>query len=162
MKRILATFVLLLAASSLTFAQTNGKMAAKGKPSLADTLAAKERAVLDAIVKKDRKAFDSIVASDAVLSTPMGRMSMADAAKMLFDPAYSLSNAMIEDPQVMMIDKDAAVLTYKATGTETYQGKSSPTTSYATTIYARRGGEWKAIFHQESMVAPANMGGNSQ
>lgn len=161
MKRVLATFVLLLAASSLTFAQTN-KMAAKSKTSMADTLAAKERAIIDSIVKKDRKAFESIVASDGVTSGPMGRMSVADGLKVMFSSDYSLVSATVEDPQVMMIDKDAAILTYKSTGTETYQGKTNTTTAYASTIYARRGAGWKAIFHQESMVAPANMGGGTQ
>jgi hypothetical protein len=65
----------------------------------------------------------------------------------------------VEDPQVMMIDKDAAILTYKSTGTETYQGKTETGISYATTVWVKRGGGWKAIFHQESMVPPAGANG---
>jgi hypothetical protein len=135
-----------------------GKSAAamKSADSMADTLATKERAIIDSITKKDQKAFLSLVSSDGVLSGPRGARRVGDLLTNIFDPDYTLNSATVEDPKVMMIDKDAAVLTYKSTGTETYKGKSETSTAYAVTVWARRGDTWMAVFHQESMVTPAD------
>jgi hypothetical protein len=145
--------MLLLLVSSIALGQAKTNSNAGTNP-VADALIAKEKQITDALMKKDVKAFNSLVASDGMLNGAMGRMAVADFKKVMFGPDYSLSNATMEDPQVMMIDKDAAILTYKSMGTETYKGHTDAGTSYATTIWVKRGSEWKAVFHQESMVVP--------
>jgi uncharacterized protein (TIGR02246 family) len=151
--------MLMLLVASVAFGQAtnqkpnNGSNAAAS--SVAEAIIAREKQVTDALMKKDAKAFNSLVASDGMLNTAQGRMSVADMSKVMFSSDYSLTNATVEDPQVVMIDKDAAILTYKTTGTETYQGHTDTSTAYATTIWVKRGGDWKAIFHQESMMPPA-------
>jgi hypothetical protein len=163
MKRLIIILALLVAACSLSFAQTNRKKAvasAMGAPE--DAITMKEMAVLEAIVKKDRKAFDALVASDAVLNGPEGRMTIADFVKVVFSADYSLSDARVEDPQVMMIDKNTALLTYKSSGTETYKGKTMTGTGYATTLWVKRGATWKGIFHQETPMQPMPGPGGSQ
>jgi hypothetical protein len=156
MKRILLTTTLILLVSSIALGQTSTKKT----DSVADALIAKEKQIADALMKKDAKTFNSLVASDGMLNGSHGRMAVADFTKVMFGPDYTLSNSTVEDPQVVMIDKDAAILTYKSTGTETYQGKTETGTSYATTIWVKRGSEWKAIFHQESMVPPSATSSN--
>lgn len=160
MKRIVAAAVLMLfvvavALGQATTGKTNTNSSSAGMSPTAEAIIAKEKQILDALMKKDSKTFYTFVATDGMLNGPMGRTPVADFTKMAFGPDYTLSNSTIEDPQVMMIDKDAAILTYKSTGTETFKGQSNTGTSYATTIWAKRKGEWKAIFHQESMIAPA-------
>jgi uncharacterized protein (TIGR02246 family) len=157
MKRTIVAAMLMLFAVPVALGQaTNGKpgSANAGASSVADMLIAKERQVVDALMKKDAKTFNSLVAGDGILNGSQGRTVVADFTKMMFGPDYSLSNSTVEDPQVTMIDKDAAILTYKSTGTETMQGHTQTATSYATTIWVKRKGDWKAVFHQESMVAP--------
>ena len=160
MKRIVAAamlmlFVVAVALGQATTSKPNTNSSNAGMSPVAEAIIAREKQVLDALMKKDSKAFYSLVASDGMLNGAQGRMPVADFTKMMFGPDYTLSNATIEDAQVMMIDKDAAILTYKSTGTETIKGQSNAGTSYATTIWAKRKGEWKAIFHQESMIPPA-------
>jgi uncharacterized protein (TIGR02246 family) len=157
MKRAIFAAMLMLFVVSIALGQaTNSKpnSSSAGASSVADTLIAKERQVVDALMKKDAKTFNSLVASDGILNGSQGRMVVADFTKMMFGPDYSLSNSMVEDPQVTMIDKDTAILTYKSTGTETFKGHTETGTAYATTIWVKRKGDWKAIFHQESMIAP--------
>jgi hypothetical protein len=168
MKRVVLIVVLMMVGASVSFGQATKsktdksmKASASANP-VADAIIAKERQVLDALMKKDAATFNSLVASDAILNGPNGRMKVADFTKDAFGPDYTLSNSAIEDPQVMMIDKDAAILTYKSTGTETFKGQTQTASSYATSIWVKRGGQWKAIFHQESLMAPGQtaMNGN--
>ncbi|OLE96867.1 MAG: hypothetical protein AUG75_15065 [Cyanobacteria bacterium 13_1_20CM_4_61_6] len=163
MKRIVVVCILMMVAASVAFGQGNRSRTkhrmrascASATDPVAEMLIAKEKQITEALMKKDTKTFNSLVAGDGFLNTPHGRMNVADFTKVMFGPDYSLSNSTVEDPQVTMIDTDAAILTYKSSGTETYQGSTQTSTSYATTIWVKRGGVWKAIFHQESMSAPS-------
>lgn len=157
MKRTIVAAMLMLFVVPVAFGQatnSNPNSSSAGASSVADVLIAKERQIVDALMKKDAKTFNSLVASDGILNGSQGRMVVADFSKVMFGPDYALSNSTVEDPQVMMIDKDAAILTYKSTGTETFKGHTETATVYATTIWVKRKGDWKAVFHQESMIPP--------
>lgn len=151
MKRLLALAILIAAASSLALVRSSSKPVMPNQ----DAVIAQEKLILDALKKKDAKAFDGVVASDAILFGSQGRLPISEFKKVVFGPDYSFDSGTIEDAQVMMIDQDAALLTYKSTGTQTFKGQSHTETGYASTVWAKRGGKWVAIFHQESMSAPA-------
>jgi hypothetical protein len=59
--------------------------------------------------------------------------------------SYSLS-----DNRVAWIDKDTALLTYKADEDATCGGQKLPATTYASSVWQRKGGKWMAVFHQET------------
>ena len=152
MKRLLALVVLIVAASSLCIIKSGSKSVMPNQ----DAVIAQEKLIIEALKKKDAKAFNDLVAPDAILYGLQGRLPISEFTKFAFGPDYTFGSATMEDAQVKMIDQDAAVLTYKTTGTETFKGESRTSTAYASTIWAKRGGKWVAIFHQESMVnAPA-------
>lgn len=160
MKRVFAVALLVMLSATISFGQTKDSKppkksaaAASANP-VADAIIAKEKQVTDALIKKDQKAFESLVAPDAILSGADGRMSIKDFKQMAFGPAMSITSSTIDDPQVMMIDKDAAIITYKSTGSGTMNDKPMSGTSYATSIWVKRGNNWVAIFHQESDVPP--------
>jgi hypothetical protein len=152
MKRILVSTLLLLAATTLALGQSVNKRSHAEPDAVGDSIIAKEKQVLDAIKKKDAAGFKALVSDDAIVVGPQGTMTGGDAGKMLFSPDYSMVSATIDDPKVTMIDKDAAIITYKVTGTETYKGQSKTETAYSTSVWANRGGKWVAVFHQETSV----------
>jgi len=39
---------------------------------------------------------------------------------------------------------------YRWTGKGTYQGQPLPSPTYASTVWANKGGKWQAVFHQET------------
>ena len=141
----------LLVVTSLPALAQNPKNDGEGQKAL-DLLVARERAVAEALVRKDEKTFNKLVASDAIIVRSQGRRTRAELMKGMRDPDYSEDVPTIEDAQVKMIDQNTAILTYRGTSKWTYKGESHAVKGYATSIWSRRDGEWKAIFHTASVV----------
>lgn len=151
-KRILFITMLFIAASSSALVWSANRRAG----SLEDALVAQEKQIIESLKKRDSASFKNLVATDALLVGSQGTIEASEATSQMFSPDYALVSATIEEPQAKMIDKDAAMLIYKTTGTESYKGKSHTETAYASTLYVKRGDKWVAMFHQEStMTKPA-------
>jgi hypothetical protein len=124
---------------------------------LEKTLIANERAINEAVMKGDPAAFGRYVAQDSwAIDSMSGRMATAEFVKTM--PAMAKDMKMtswdITEPKVISVDANTAVLTYKWTGSGTYQGQPIPSPVWASTVWTKRGGTWTAVFHQESMAAP--------
>lgn len=124
---------------------------------LEKTLMANERAINEAVVKGDVAAFKKHVSADGWAIDPMaGRMSIAEFLQGL--PAMAkdmtITSWDLSEPKMLRVDPRTVVLTYKWTGTGTYQGKPLPSPTWASTVWTERGGKWTAVFHQESPAAP--------
>lgn len=118
--------------------------------SVDEAIIAHERQILDAIKKRDMNAFKSLVDVNGMEVTGMGAKKISDGLAELFSTELTFGELKLEDPQVVMVSKDTAILTYKSTGTVTMNGKTESGSSYDTTVYAKRAGKWVAIFHQTS------------
>jgi hypothetical protein len=131
--------------------------AAPDRAAIEKTLIANERTVNDAFAKGNAAGFRSLVAADSWSIDPMGgRMSTAEMLKGFDQMAKEtkVTSWDITDSQVMWVDQNVAVHSYKWVGQGTYQGQPMPSPVWASTVWARRGGKWQAVFHQESTVAP--------
>jgi hypothetical protein len=78
-----------------------------------------------------------------------------------------LTDAALSDWKVVLIDKDAAVVTYTASLKGTQNGKPLPAnTERASTAWVNRGGKWLAVYHQQTEAtqskenAPATTSGS--
>src|SRR5882757_2167808 len=54
--------------------------------------------------------------------------------------------------QVLVLDDDNAVVTYKVDVTAVVQGNEMELPSYASTVWNRTGGEWRVAFHQQTAL----------
>ena len=155
--RICMALVATLIFASICAAQcgpAKPKGAAAG--SLDQMVIAQEQMIIDAIKKRDANAFKSYVDMDGTVVDSDGTHKMSEAITMMFSNDMSFSAYTLEDPQVKMIGKDTAMITYKSSATMTYKGKTESGTSFETTVYVRRAGKWVAVFHQSSeMMKPA-------
>lgn len=138
--------------------QKAGQAAQAGGNAAAEkTLQANERAVNEAVMKGDAAGFQALVAPDSWSIDPMGgRASTADFVKQ-FDAMtkeMKMTSWDLTDFQTYWVNPNVAVLTYKWTGQGTYQGQPIPSPVWASTVWARRGGKWQAVFHQESPAGP--------
>ncbi|APC35418.1 MULTISPECIES: nuclear transport factor 2 family protein [Nocardiopsis] len=57
----------------------------------------------------------------------------------------------LENPKLVRITDDSAVLTYRATAEVT--GRDMVYRLYMTSVYARRDGAWRLLFHQQTPVS---------
>ena len=140
MKRVLLFFLLIVTISGLASAQS--------KPSnLSSDLILKERQKWEAL-KAGRWLSLSDMFAEEFLSIgyePDGSVRMTTKAQS-FSPDNKLPPGIdfsVSDFKVVMVGKDSAVVTYTASG---------PIKVFATSVWAKRGREWKTVFYQASMI----------
>jgi hypothetical protein len=155
MKRILFISLLIAASSSFALVWSINRRAA----TVEETIIAQEKQIIEAINKKDQAAFKNLVSQDAMVVGMHGPIKAAEALPILFGPDYKSEGGAIESPQVKMMDKDAYMITYKATGTESYKGESMTNSVYASTLWVKQGDKWVAMFHQVTLIPDGKHGG---
>lgn len=155
MKRILLIALLIAASSSFALVWSINRSA----QSVEEAIIAQEKQVSEAIRKKDSAAFKNLVAADAIAVGMHGPTNISEAMSILFSPEYKSEDVKMESPQVKMVDKDAALITYKSTGTESYKGESHTFTSYQSTLWVKQGNKWMAVFHQTTPIIQEGEGG---
>jgi hypothetical protein len=118
-------------------------------------LIAREKEVWEQIKKKNGQGFATYLAEDQINVTKDGVHSKAETVKSIAEsgpPEITLS-----DWKVIMIDKDAAIVTYTTkTGAAVACGPE-PVTARESTVWVKRGGKWLAIFHQDTLAGSSGM-----
>jgi hypothetical protein len=90
--------------------------------------------------------YQRTLADDAVMMFPFGVLTRAESIEAM-RAAPPWSTFEIEQPNVIRLTDDSALLTYRANAQRTGQ---DPYAAQATTVFVRRGGTWRPIFHQQS------------
>lgn len=117
------------------------------------TLIANERAVMDAFAKGNRATVEKYLARDGSAIDPvMGVMANAEMLKTFDQMAkdMKITSWTISNEKVVWADPNTAVLSYTWTGKGTMQGQPIPSPTFASTVWTKRGGNWVALFHQET------------
>jgi uncharacterized protein (TIGR02246 family) len=121
--------------------------------SLEETLIAREKEVWDAISKRDLQRFASFMAEDQLYVSEVGVRSKAESVKELGE-APTMPDAKLDDWKVLMIDKNTAIVIYRATVTPPACGPTTaPVVMHLSTVWAKRGGKWLAVLHQDTTAA---------
>jgi hypothetical protein len=157
MKNLLLS-ILLVFAFGIAFAQTAEKSAKSMKSAGSDqALIDKEKSMWEAWKNKDMKPFHSDVADDSVnLDSSTGAWVGKEAMiKGMTDHPCDVKSYSLSDEKVTPIGKDAAILTYTANQDATCNGQKIPDKVYASSVWAKRGGKWVGISHQETPAMPA-------
>ncbi len=147
--------MLIAACSSFALVWSINRRAA----TIEETIIAQEKQVGEALMKHDQAAFKNLVSADAIAVGPRGAVKVSDIMGELFSPDYKSEGFAMEATQVKMMDKDAYVITYKGTGTESYKGESHNVTAYESTLWVKQGNKWMATFHQTTPVMPMGQDG---
>ena len=138
-----------IAAGLVAAAPVLAQGTAQNRMTLDKQLVANETAINEAVMKHDATAFRKLVADDAVAVDAMGISSAADFVKAMdalkFEPGWKIA-----EPKVTWISDDVAVLVYHWYGKGTMGGVPLPQHTLSSTVWARRSGQWKAVFHQET------------
>ena len=151
MKMILATALLLVAASPFAYSQTDTR-ATSGNAKVEQEIRRLEREWFDSYVRGDRAAFDRIVADEVVITYgngSVGNKSQAIAEiKAPADSSYSLTG---DDIQVRVYG-DTAVVTGRVTEKGTFNGQNLNSQSRYTDVWVRRNGRWQVVAAQNTRL----------
>ena len=123
----------------------------------ADEIIAKEKQLWDALKNRDYEAFGKMLSSDNVYisSDVVGGKDATVNGVRNFAP----TEVKLSDWKTVVLDADAAVVTYTVDARGTSGGQPIPPGALrASTAWVKRGGEWLAVYHQDCPVenAPAN------
>jgi hypothetical protein len=123
----------------------------KGKVSVETTLIKMEKQAWEAVKNRDTNSFGNLFSSDGMMADSSGFTTRPAFYQTL--PDLTITDYTLEDFKVTMIDKDSAIITYKATVKGSYKGQAFPSNpSYTSSVWAKRNGKWVAVYHQETMA----------
>jgi hypothetical protein len=117
-------------------------------------LLALEKRGWEAWKNKDTTAYRAVLTDDAVSNGRSGPTSIDQMVAGLKDcevRSYALDEG---SARVKSIAPGVALLTFKATQDATCGGTAAPPTVWASSLYVRRGGQWRNVFYQETPGTP--------
>jgi hypothetical protein len=125
--------------------------ASSGESSLEETIISMEKSAWEAVKNRDTKAFSELFAADGLMADSSGFATRSAFFQTL--PDLTISQYTLTDFKVMMIDKDSALVTYKADVKGSFKGQAfPPNPAYVSSIWTKRGGKWVAVYHQETVA----------
>jgi hypothetical protein len=150
MKKVVWTLGMLLVTSGMASAQDTNELIPTAPvlyeeptSALDRAIIANERKLMDYVAKKDKAGFTAMVTPDAVgLDAMMGAMKTSDFAAKL--DQVSVTAWQISDEKVRWVDTNTAVISYKWTGTGTFQGQKFASPVWASTVWTKKGDKWLA------------------
>lgn len=157
--RISMAFIIALLLASVCAAQCGPAKGNTGGGSSVDSMIiAHEKQIIEAIKKRDAAAFKNLVDVNGTVVGMGGIAKISGIVNDLFTPELTFSKYDMESPQVTVIDKDAAILSYKSNTTTTFEGTTTSRSAYETSVFVKRGNKWIVIFHQSSDVTSESGG----
>lgn len=160
--RVCTTLLALLMFAPLCFAQSG--MEAKGTKNSSAAVSgdeakiiAAEQQIMGAIKNRKPENFKALVDPNGSVMSPQGAVKVLDIMNEIFNPATTITEYRMEDAKVMMVNNNAAMLTYKSISTATMNGKTESETSYDSTLWVKRNGKWMAMFHQSTPIKAPSM-----
>jgi hypothetical protein len=160
MRTLLGTLGFIVLSAGLTIAQAPAPAttAQTKAPSMMagsasdDALVANERKMFAALEKNDADAFKALVTADGMSADANGFMKISDFLPMI--ATMKMTDWKINDPHVIHVDANPAIVTYTWTGMATMGDQTFDKPTYISTVWAKRGGKWLAVYHQETEAAP--------
>ena len=146
----LAVIILLVFVSLCSAQNGNKSKAGADTASLEAMLIRQEKELWEAWKNKNAAPFEKALPADAVMVDASGVGTKGQVVKEISNNPCEIRGYSLSNFKVTMINKDAAILTFKATQDFTCDGKAGPTPIYGSSIYVKRGGQWLNIFHQET------------
>jgi len=145
MKRIVLFCLLLTVGTTLAQAPAGSNHAAVEKQ-----IVASERAINDAVAKGDMKTFHANLVPEAVGIDGGGinKVNSPDFDKMMQQAKIQSWN--LDGSQFYWVNDNTVIHMYRWTGKGTFDGQPITSPTWASTVWANKGGKWLAVFHQES------------
>ncbi len=153
MKRIIIV-ALLTAATIATNALGQTRRGRDTNNSVKETLITLERQLWKGWKDKDSSTFQKVLSQDSIGVGGSGVDNRATILRGISSGDCVVRSYSLENFQVVMLDKNTAILTYKATQDATCRGNTIPAMVWASSVFVRRNGRWQAAFHQETPATP--------
>ncbi|MET0179204.1 MAG: nuclear transport factor 2 family protein [Novosphingobium sp.] len=123
-------------------------------PQVRETIVQLENRFWQAMVDKDAKTAAAMIADEALVTGPMGTMTI-DPAKyeaMTNEGQWNLTSFEISDVAVVCPSPDVAIIAYKVRQKGDMKGEAMDLACADSTTWVRDGDGWKCALHTESVI----------
>jgi len=111
------------------------------------------RKAWDANIKEDAGFYREFLIDEALRVNNSGITDKDSLVKqMLYHSSVPFTKVTVEEPRVIVLSPESALLIYKATIHSTKDGKTVVFSDYVTTAFVQRNGIWKGAFQQHSRI----------
>jgi hypothetical protein len=115
-----------------------------------------EKQLWEAWKNNNAEPFSKALAPNAVAITSEGpKEGLQPVVQDLMSGNCKVNSYSLENFKTTWINSNTALLTYKGNQDAVCEGQKVPSAVWASTIYVKRGNDWKAMFHQESPAKEA-------
>lgn len=119
-------------------------------------LVARDTAAFQAVKTKDKKFFEDFLADGYVSIDSDGIRDKAITIKEIAESTCEAKSFTVADELATALGGEAALLTYKASGSFECDGKEENATTWAATVFVKAGDTWKSAYHNEVPIADPN------
>jgi hypothetical protein len=117
------------------------------------TLVDLARKAWNANIKEDAGFYRNFLIEEAVEVNNLGVVDKTSLVKQIeYHSSVPFTKVTMEEPRVIVLDSECALLIYKAVFYATKEGKRIVFSDYVTTAFVKRGGEWKGALRQHSRI----------
>lgn len=132
-------------------ANSNANLSPAGGGAIAEAITAKEKQIWDALKNRDHEAFGRMMSSDSIYVSSDGIYDKASTINGVKE--FAPTEVTLSDWKTVVLDEDAAVVTYTVDAKGTSGGQPIPAGAMrASTAWMKRGAEWVAVFHQDCPI----------
>lgn len=117
-----------------------------------ESLMTMEKSAWEAWKNRDAKWTEENASEKYVGFGASGRMDKAASVKTYTEQKCDVKSYSLSEDQMQMVGPDVAILTYKGDQDGVCDGKKIAASVNSTSIYAREGDKWKAVFYGETPV----------
>lgn len=115
-------------------------------------LIAHEEALWAANRAGDGEHYARVLRDDAMGVSKWGLLDKATAVAGISANHNPYLKTELSQIKVLLVNADAAIVTYKADVLVSVNGVETPTSAYASTVYAREDGTWVPVFFQHTAL----------
>lgn len=148
MKRIFIVMMIAIAASFITLGQT--KTPKNNNNSVEAQLIALEKQAWEAWKNRNGSFYQSFLSEDSIQISANGVENKAQIIESMSDSSCEVKSYSLDNFKLVMLEKNTAILTYKAMPDAICNGKALPVTLWASSVYVKRSGKWLAAFYQDT------------
>ena len=117
-----------------------------------DALFEMDKKANEAFQKGDASFFQGFLGDKFVMYEGGQKMDKAALLKMIGETKCEVKTSSLEEPEMVVVDPDTAVIVYKSNFDGTCNGQKQPSPMRAASVYTRSGDKWVGAFHGETPI----------
>jgi ketosteroid isomerase-like protein len=117
-----------------------------------DALFEMDKKANEAFYKGDSKFFEGFLGDKFVMYEAGHKMDRAALLKMVAETKCEVKTWSLEEPEMVVVDPDTAVIVYKSNFDGTCNGQKMPSPMRAASVYTRSGDKWVGAYHAETPI----------